>query len=175
MKIIYHNRHRLAPGLEGDATYVSFDELMSSSDVLSLNLSLNANTRHIISDPQFARMKDGVVIVNTARGALIDERALVEALNSGKVFSAGLDVYENEPSVESGLLENPKVMLLPHIGTATYQTQKKMELLVLENLRSALEGHGLLTPVPEQKLLVNASQNGNGNGNGNGTTNGYRI
>lgn len=85
MKIIYHNRRRLPRELERDATYVTFDDLLRKSDVLSLNLSLNASTRHILSDPEFNKMKDGVVIVNTARGALIDEKALVRALNSGKV------------------------------------------------------------------------------------------
>lgn len=85
MKIHYHNRSRLPEDLEGGATYVSFDELLANSDVLSLNLALNASTRHIIGEPEFAKMKDGMVIVNTARGALIDEKALVKALESGKV------------------------------------------------------------------------------------------
>lgn len=85
MKIIYHNRRRLSSELEGDAVYVTFDELLANSDVLSLNLALNASTHHIISRPQFEIMKTGVVIVNTARGALIDEKALVEALDTGKV------------------------------------------------------------------------------------------
>ena len=84
MKIQYHNRSRLPPELEGDATFVSFDELLATSDVLSLNLSLSASTRHIIGNPEFKKMKDGIVIVNTARGPLIDERALVAALESGK-------------------------------------------------------------------------------------------
>lgn len=85
MKIQYHNRSRLSAELEGDAKYVSFDDLLASSDVLSLNLSLNASTRHIIGEREFKKMKDGIVIVNTARGALIDEKALVDALESGKV------------------------------------------------------------------------------------------
>lgn len=85
MKIHYHNRTRLAPELEGDATYVSFDELLATSYVLSLNLALNAKTRHIIGEKEFEKMKDGVVLVNTARGALIDEKALVAALEKGKV------------------------------------------------------------------------------------------
>ncbi|RHZ62311.1 60S ribosomal uL22 domain-containing protein [Aspergillus thermomutatus] len=129
MKIQYHNRSRLSPELEWDAQYVSFDELLGNADVLSLNLALNAKTRHIIGEKEFQKMKDGVVIVNTARGALIDEKALVAALDSGKVMSAGLDVYENEPEIEAGLVNNPRVMLLPHIGTATYETQKEMELV----------------------------------------------
>ena len=151
MQIQYHNRSRLTPELEDGASYVSFDELLATSDVLSLNLALNASTRHIIGANEFNKMKDGIVLVNTARGALIDEKALVAALDSGKVLSAGLDVYENEPVVESGLLGNPRVMLLPHIGTMTYETQKDMELLVLDNLRSAVEKGELLTRVPEQK------------------------
>ncbi|KAL2823407.1 D-isomer specific 2-hydroxyacid dehydrogenase [Aspergillus cavernicola] len=150
MKIQYHNRSRLSPELESGATYVSFDDLLATSDVLSLNLALNASTRHIIGKKEFQKMKDGVVIVNTARGALIDEKALVASLESGKVLSAGLDVYENEPVVELGLLNNPRVMLLPHIGTMTYETQKEMEILVLDNLRLAVEKGELITQVPEQ-------------------------
>lgn len=119
MKIIYHNRNRLPAELEGDAHYVSFDELLAQSDVLSLNLALNAKTRHIISASEFAKMKDGVVIVNTARGALIKESDLVDALDSGKVSSAGLDVFEEEPKVHEGLLRNDKVFIVPHIGTNT--------------------------------------------------------
>ncbi|GAM42696.1 hypothetical protein TCE0_044r16921 [Talaromyces pinophilus] len=151
MTIQYHNRTRLSPELEDGAKYVSFEELLSTSDVFSLNLALNPSTRHIIGANELAKMKDGVVIVNTARGALIDEKALVAAIESGKVGSAGLDVYENEPQVEEGLLKSDKVFLLPHIGTATFETQKEMELLVLENLRSAVEKGELVTQIPEQK------------------------
>lgn len=85
MKIQYHNRSRLPAELEAGATYVSFEELLANSDVFSLNLALNPSTRHIIGATEFSKMKDGVVIVNTARGALIDENALVAALDSGKV------------------------------------------------------------------------------------------
>lgn len=123
MKIIYHNRRPLPKSQAGDASYVSFDDLLSKADIISLNLSLNASTRHIIGAPEFAKMKDGVIIINTARGALMDEAALVEALDSGKVFSAGLDVFEDEPSVSPELLESDKVVILPHIGTGTYETQ----------------------------------------------------
>lgn len=87
MTIQYHNRNRLSPELENGAKYVSFDELLASSDVFSLNLALNPSTRHIIGAKELSKMKDGVVIVNTARGALIDEKALVAALESGKVGS----------------------------------------------------------------------------------------
>jgi len=151
MKIAYHNRSRLSEELEGDATYLSFNDLLAQSDVLSLNLSLNAKTRHIISAPEFAKMKDGVVLVNTARGALINEKDLVKALDSGKVASAGLDVFESEPKVEEGLLKNDRVVLLPHIGTNTWETQKEMELLVLHNLENGVDKGELLTQIPEQK------------------------
>ncbi|RDW91617.1 hypothetical protein BP5796_02782 [Coleophoma crateriformis] len=150
MEIHYHNRTRLAPELEGGAKYVSFEELLSGSDVLSLNLSLNNKTKGIIGAKEFESMKDGIVIVNTARGKLIDEAALVKALESGKVFSAGLDVYEEEPEIHPGLIDNPNVVLLPHIGTGTFETQKNMELLVLENMKSAVEKGTLITQVPEQ-------------------------
>lgn len=154
MKIVYHNRSRLSSEKESGAKYVSFDELLAQSDVLSLNLSLNAKTKHIISAAQLAKMKQGVVIVNTARGALINEKHLVQALEEGKVASVGLDVFEREPAVDEGLLRNPKVVLLPHIGTATYETQKEMELLVLQNLESAVDTGKLITPIPEQVELA---------------------
>ncbi|KAF2087096.1 hypothetical protein K490DRAFT_65961 [Saccharata proteae CBS 121410] len=154
MKIQYHNRNPLPASEAGDAKYVSFEELLRSSDVLSLNLSLNASTRHIIGKAQFDMMKEGVVLVNTARGPLIDEAALVKALDSGRVWSAGLDVYEFEPEVSAGLLANQNVVLLPHIGTATVETQgqqRDMELLVLENLKMAVLDGKLKTAIPEQR------------------------
>jgi phosphoglycerate dehydrogenase-like enzyme len=85
------------------------------------NPSLQKHTRHIISTTEFEKMKDGVVIVNTARGAVMDEDALVRALDSGKVWSCGLDVYEEEPKIHPGLLSNPHVMLVPHMGTWTIE------------------------------------------------------
>ena len=126
MSIQYYNRSRLSPELEKGAKYVSFEELMKTSDVLSLNCSLRKETIGIIGRKEFALMKEGIVLVNTARGKLIDEQALVDALDEGKVFSAGLDVYEEEPKVHEGLLNNPNVVLLPHIGTATKETQASL-------------------------------------------------
>jgi glyoxylate reductase len=123
MTIQYHNRSSLSPELEKGAKYVSFEELVKTSDVLSLNCSLRKETVEIIGRKEFEQMKRGVIIINTARGKLIDESALVDALDSGKVFSAGLDVYEEEPKVHEGLLNNPNVVLLPHIGTSTWETQ----------------------------------------------------
>jgi len=123
MKIQYFNRTRLSPELEQGAKYVTFEELLKTSDAISLNCSLRKETVGIIGKKEFALMKEGVVIVNTARGKLIDEAALVAALDEGKVFSAGLDVYEEEPKIHEGLLKNPNVVLLPHIGTGTKETQ----------------------------------------------------
>jgi glyoxylate reductase len=123
MKIQYHNRRQLPTSEENGARYVTFEELLKTSDVLSLNLALNPNTRHIIGKAQFEQMKNGVIIVNTARGPLIDESALVDALKSGKVWTAGLDVFEEEPKIHPGLLEAENVVLLPHMGTATFETQ----------------------------------------------------
>jgi len=104
MTIQYHNRTQLPPEQEHGAHYVSFDTLLQTSDVLSLNLALNPSTTHILGAPEFAKMKHGVVLVNTARGALIDEAALVDALHSGKVSTCGLDVFEDEPNIHPGLL-----------------------------------------------------------------------
>jgi len=123
MKIQYHNRSRLSPDLEKYAKYVSFEELIKTSDVLSLNLSLTKETVRIVGEKEFEMMKKGVVVINTARGQLIDEQALVNALKQGKVWSAGLDVYEAEPNVNEGLLKNPNVILLPHVGATTFETR----------------------------------------------------
>jgi glyoxylate reductase len=95
-------------------------------------------------------MKRGVVIINTARGAVMDESALVDALTSGQVLSAGLDVYEEEPTIHPGLLANPHVMLVPHMGTWTVETQLKMESWNISNVRKALKEGVLMSPVPEQ-------------------------
>ncbi|POS82666.1 hypothetical protein EPUL_005404, partial [Erysiphe pulchra] len=154
LKIQYHNRSQLSPDLEQGASYVSFDQLIKTSDIISLNCSLSKETEGIIGKNEFELMKDGVILVNTARGKLIDEAALVEALDSGKVYSAGLDVFENEPQIHKGLLNNPNVMLLPHIGTGTVETERKMELLVIKNIESALKTGSLDTPVPEHRHLM---------------------
>ena len=95
-------------------------------------------------------MKDGIIIINTARGAVMDEAALVEALESGKVLSCGLDVYEEEPKIHPGLLKNAHVMLLPHVGTFTVETMTALEEWCMSNVRMALEEGKLRSPVPEQ-------------------------
>ena len=155
MSIQYHNRHEV--GKEKNtigAKYVGFEQLLRTSDVISLHLPLNKDTRGMIGRKEFAMMKDGVVIVNTARGPIVDETALVEELESGKVWGAGLDVYEREPVVHEGLLRNEHCVLMPHVGTASYETQRKMEELVITNLRSAIAEGRLVTPVAESKVLM---------------------
>ncbi|KAG6154543.1 hypothetical protein E4U37_001950 [Claviceps purpurea] len=154
MKVRYHNRTKLSEELEGGAEYVPFERLLAESDVLSLNLPLNPKTRHIISKQQFDIMKAGIIIVNTSRGAVMDEAALVDALHAGKVASAGLDVYEDEPTIHPGLLKNQNVVLLPHMGTYTVETETKMEEWAIDNVKMALEGGQLKSIVPEQKDLV---------------------
>ncbi|KAI1259699.1 D-isomer specific 2-hydroxyacid dehydrogenase [Xylariaceae sp. FL1019] len=153
MNIIYHNRRQLDASLEQGAKYVSFDELLATSDVLSLNLALNASTRHIIGASELAKLKKGAVVVNTARGALIDEAALVEALESGHVSAVGLDVFENEPEIHPGLIKNDRAFLLPHVGTHTVETRYEMEMLALRNLEAAVDEGSMLTLVAEQKGL----------------------
>jgi glyoxylate reductase len=124
MRVQYHNRSRLAPELEDGATYVDFKTLLATSDVFSLNLALNKSTEHIIGREELAQMKKGVTIINTARGKLIDEAALADALSDGdRIWSVGLDVFEDEPAVHPGLLSNERAFLVPHIGTLTYETR----------------------------------------------------
>ncbi|KAL8758891.1 MAG: hypothetical protein Q9184_003786 [Pyrenodesmia sp. 2 TL-2023] len=168
--IQYHNRNPVEdPSCNPiNARYVSFDELIRTSDIISIHLPLNDITRGLIGREEFGIMKDGVVIVNTARGKIMDEGALVEALEQGKVYAAGLDVYENEPEIHPGLIRNDNVVLMPHIGTATVETQvtisktsllpdrtnglqRKMEILVIDNVRSVLEKGCLITPVVETR------------------------
>ena len=151
MTTIYHNRRKLDPNMADGAEYVSFQDLLKRSDVLSLNLPANPKTRHIISKDQFKLMKPSAVIVNTARGAVIDEAALVEALDNQEIGGAGLDVFEEEPKIHPGLVKNQKVILLPHMGTWTGETQYKMECWAIDNIRSAVTGKGLLSMIPEQK------------------------
>ena len=121
MDVVYHNRKRLSAEEEDGARYVGFEELLGMSDVVSLNLPLNERTRGLVGEREFARMKRGVVIVNTARGAVLDEAALVKALQEGRVGCVGLDVFEEEPAVHEGLRRDERVLLLPHMGTWTVE------------------------------------------------------
>ncbi|UPL00518.1 hypothetical protein LCI18_011452 [Fusarium solani-melongenae] len=148
MKVIYYNRTKSDDITE--AAYASLDDLLGSSDVIAISLPLNAATRHFLSYKDFDKMKKGVVVINTARGPIIDEQALVDALESGKVWSCGLDVYENEPAVHPDLVAHPRAMLLPHLGTYTVETHAKMEERCIANVRAALEKGKVNDLVPEQ-------------------------
>lgn len=154
MSTIYHNRRKLDDDKAGGAEYVSFEDLLKRSDVISLNLPLNSNTRHIISTKEFDIMKTSCIVVNTARGAVIDEAALVKALDEGKIAGAGLDVFEEEPKIHPGLLKNDKVMLLPHMGTYTLETAIKMEEWTIDNVRMAVTEGKLKSIIPEQEGML---------------------
>ena len=131
--------------------YRSFEELMKESDVISVHVPLNDDTRHLLNERTMGLCKKGVIIVNTARGAVIDEAALVKKLDEGHVASAGLDVYENEPEVHEGLRRNERCLLLPHMGTWTYETQEDMEKWCVDNLARALAVEGHCSPEASQE------------------------
>jgi glyoxylate reductase len=136
MKIIYHNRkpNRDAEKLLG-AGLVSFDELLSQSDVLSVHCALNSETRGVFDQTAFSKMKPTSIFVNTARGGIHNEKDLIEALNVGKIWGAGLDVTNPEPmDVTNPLLSMPNVAVLPHIGSATEEARNEMSRLAAMNI-----------------------------------------
>ena len=150
MRVIYHSRTRLSASDEAalGAEWVQLDGLIAGSDVLSLHAPLTPHTRHAIDADALGRMRPGSFLINTARGALVDEAALVDALRDGPLAGAGLDVYEREPVIHPGLLELPNVTLLPHVGSATRETRTRMATLAARNVHAVLTGGPPLTPVP---------------------------
>lgn len=136
MHIVYNNRNRLPVAEEQlyGARYVGLDELFSGSDVVSLNAPLTADTYHIVDGARLAQMKPSAFLINTARGALVDERALVEALRRGSIAGAGLDVYEFDDTVSSELLELDNTVLTPHIGTQTMEGRREMAQFAATNI-----------------------------------------
>ena len=130
-----------------DADAVPLDRLLATSDVVSLHVPLRDDTRHLIDQPALARMKRSAYLVNTSRGPVIDEAALVWALKSRLIAGAGLDVYEREPEIEQGLLAFENVVLLPHLGSATTDTRTAMADLAVRNVLAVLAGDPPLTPV----------------------------
>lgn len=149
-KIVYYNRSRLLAELEKDSEYVSYDDLISKSDIIMISIPLNAKTRHSINKDVLEKMKDGVVIINTARGAIIDEKELTQFVKSGKVGAFGSDVFEHEPKVEKELYELPNVVSLPHMGTFTHEARKNMESWTVQNVIDCIETGKVKTVVPEQ-------------------------
>ncbi|MCS7254252.1 MAG: D-glycerate dehydrogenase [Armatimonadota bacterium] len=146
MRVIYYDYVRSDEEIERAlrATYVPFDELLQVADFVSIHVPLIMHgpnkTYHMFGDREFDLMKPTAFLINTSRGPVVDEKALVRALKDGKIAGAGLDVYENEPSVEPELLEMENVVLLPHIGSATNETRTRMALIAVENLLAALRG-----------------------------------
>ena len=129
---------------------MSFEQLLAQSDVLSVNVPLSSRTVHLIGEAEIARMKPGAIIINTARGAIIDEAAMAKALENGHLSAVGLDVYEYEPVINESLLKNKRALLVPHLGTHTVETLAKMESHAMENARRGVCGEELLSVVPEQ-------------------------
>jgi glyoxylate reductase len=149
MRIIYHKRNRVSPEIERelDATFVSFETLVETADVLSLHVPLTDDTRGRIGRAELGRMRRGAVIINAARGPVIDEVALIEALLEGKIGGVGLDVTATEPDVPSALREHPRALILPHIASATRGTRGGMMRMALENASAVLEGRTPPNPV----------------------------
>ena len=154
MQVIYHNRSRLPDEVEREtgARYVTKNELLRSADHLVLVLPYSAASHHAIAAAELALMKPTATLVNIARGGVVDDAALVEALRKGRIAAAGLDVYEGEPAVHPGLLCVPNVVLTPHIGSATAATRLAMATLAADNLIGFFHGKGPINPVNPEVL-----------------------
>ncbi|MGQ9856136.1 MAG: 2-hydroxyacid dehydrogenase [Fervidobacterium sp.] len=155
MNVVYYNRNRLPADIEQryNARYVDLDTLIATSDYISIHTPLTKETYHLINEERINRMKPNAIIINTARGPVIDELALYKALKDGKIAGAGFDVYENEPLLTPGLEKLDNVVLLPHIGSATYETRDKMSEMVAINIIEVLEGRIPPNLVPEQAAI----------------------
>jgi glyoxylate reductase len=150
MPVVYFNRNRVPVEVEQElgARFVALDELLSTADYVSLHAPLNDQSRHLIDAAALARMKPTAVLVNTARGALVDEVELVRALRERTIAAAGLDVYEREPLLADGLAELDNVVLSPHVGSATTDTRGAMVRLCIDNVVAVLTGRPAVTPAP---------------------------
>ena len=133
MDVIHHNR----------SSGVPLDQLLQQSDVVSLHCPLTPQTHHLINEAALKKMKSTALLINTARGPVVDENALVHALNSGGIRGAGLDVFENEPTIHPGLLHSDRTVLLPHIGSATWKTRKVMAEMCANNILAGLRNEPL--------------------------------
>lgn len=140
MEIYYHNRQQNLEAEQLGAKYVSLKELLGECDYISIHCPLTDQTYHLIGKTELEMMKKTAILINTARGPVVDEKALCEALQNGEILSAGLDVYEREPQVEPQLLTMENVVLLPHIGSATYATREKMADMVVDAVLSGIKG-----------------------------------
>jgi glyoxylate reductase len=150
MTIAYSNRRAVDADVaaELDCERLDLDELLGTSDVVSLHCPYSPETHHLIGAPQLAAMRADAYLVNTARGPIVDEGALVEALRSRSIAGAGLDVFEEEPKIHPGLLDLDNVVLLPHLGSATVETRTAMAMLAASNVVAVLGGGVAPTPIP---------------------------
>jgi glyoxylate reductase len=158
MKILYTDPRRLPPQLERnfDARFRSLDDLLREADFVSLHAQMSPQTRHLMSDRQFSLMKPSAYVINTARGAVIDEMALVRALKDKKIAGAGLDVFEHEPQVAPELVTMPNVVLTPHLGSAVLSLREGMANIVVDNAIALIEGRppvSCLNPQVLKKLF----------------------
>jgi glyoxylate reductase len=142
METLYFDPHPLAPEEEKtyQAQYVTLEELLDRADVVTLHTSLTETSHHLIGEPELARMKKTAVLINVSRGPVVDEKALARALKEEEIWAAGLDVFEQEPRIEPGLLELENVVLLPHIGSASFETRLAMASTAARNLVAGLTG-----------------------------------
>ncbi|HLM78111.1 MAG TPA: D-glycerate dehydrogenase [Rubrobacteraceae bacterium] len=148
MEVLYSGRSRREEAeKEFEARYLELDELLETCDFISLHTPLTEETTHLIGEAELGKMKKEAVLVNTARGSVVDEAALADALEGGRIFAAGLDVYEEEPRVHTKLLELENVVLAPHIGSASFETRDKMAVTAGEDLRAVLRGEQPQNPV----------------------------
>ena len=142
MQVLYYNRHPLKGSVEKDlgVTYADLETLLGHSDFVSIHVPLNEGTRHLIDGSALGKMRKTAYLINTSRGPVVDEEALEKAVGEGRIAGAGLDVYEKEPDVLSGLMKLENVVLLPHMGSATVETRMKMAWKGTENLLAGLRG-----------------------------------
>jgi len=147
MRVVFNDRSHspgtavsLGGGGSAKAVAMPLDDLLAAADFVSLHVNLSKETRHLITAARLASMKPTAVLVNTSRGPVVDEEALAEALERGTIFAAGLDVFEREPEVSPRLLGQPRVVLCPHLGSATVDTRLAMGMLVVDNVLAVLHG-----------------------------------
>jgi glyoxylate reductase len=144
MEVVYHNRHRLPPSIEimlGASYEADLDKLIAEADILSLHCPAGAGTHHLLNADRLASMKPEAYVINTARGDLIDEEALIAALEAGRIAGAGLDVFAREPAVDPRLIALPNVITLPHLGSATIEGREHAGEKVIANIRFWVDGH----------------------------------
>ena len=142
-KVLYYDVRRAAPEVEAElgAEYREFEDLLKESDFISVHVALTPETKHLFGAAQFKMMKDTAVIVNTARGPVINEEELGKALQAGDIFAAGIDVFEKEPEVHPELLKAENAVIIPHLGSASFETRNAMGNLATDNLEAVLLNH----------------------------------